>query len=88
MRNHRTVLHNQTTASLADSLCFQNLQRKLERAPIDDEARETFLVALRRPIRKMLNNNSVKGETSDMVIERALQLELDEEEEAFSMSSL
>ena len=29
------------------SLRFQNLSRKLERAPTDDEARETFLAALR-----------------------------------------
>ena len=70
------------------SLRFQNLQRKLERASTDDEARETFLATLRRPIRTTLNNNSVKGETTDMVIERALQLELNEEEEAYSMSSL
>ena len=30
----------------------------------------------------------MKGETVDMVNDRALQLELDEEEEAFSMSTL
>ena len=77
------------TETIADfSLRFQNLRRKLERSPAEDEARETFLAALRRPIRATLNNNSVKGETTDMVIERALQLELDEEEERFSMSSL
>ena len=40
------------------------------------------------PIRVALNNNTVKGETTDMLIERALQLELDEQEEAFSMSTL
>ena len=58
--------------SIADfSLRFQNLRQKLERARIDDEARETFLAALRRPIRTMLNNNSVKGETTNLVIERA-----------------
>ena len=32
------------------SLRFQNLRRKLERAPTENEARETFLTALRRPI--------------------------------------
>ena len=53
----------------------------LERAPTDDDARETFLAALRQPIRTTLNNSSVKGETTDMFIERALQLELDEEED-------
>ena len=35
------------TESDADySLRFQNLRRKLERAPTDDEAQETFLAAL------------------------------------------
>ena len=53
------------------SLRFQNLRRKLDRVPTEDE---TFLAALRRPIRTTLNNNSVKGETTDMVIGRALQL--------------
>ena len=75
--------------SIADfSLRFQNLRRKLDRVPTEDEARETFLAALRRSIRTALNSNSVKGETTDSVIERALQLELEEEEEAFSMSTL
>ena len=75
--------------SIADfSLRFQNLRRKLDRVPTEDEARETFLAALRRSIRMALNSNSVKGETTDLVIERALQLELEEEEEAFSMSTL
>ena len=75
--------------SIADfSLRFQNLRRKLERVPTEDEARETFLTAQQRPLRTTLTNTSVKGETTDMVIERALNLELDEEEEAFSMSSL
>ena len=70
------------------SLRFQNLQRKLERVPTDDKARETFLATLWRPIRTMLNSHNVQRETTDMVIERVLQLELDEEEEEFSMSSL
>ena len=70
------------------SLQFQNLRRKLERVPAEHEACKTFLAALWRPIRTTLNNNSVKAETTDMVIERALQLELDEEEEAFSMSTV
>ena len=75
--------------SIADfSLRFQNLRRILERAPTEDEAHETFLTALRRPIRTTLNNTNVKGETADMVTERALNLELDEKEETFSMSSL
>ena len=35
------------TQSIEDfSIRFQNLRRKLEQAPIDDEARETFLAAL------------------------------------------
>ena len=75
--------------SIADfNLRIQNLRRKLDWIPNEDEACETFLAALRRPIRAALNNNSVKGETRDMVIERALQLELDEEEGAFSMTTL
>ena len=75
--------------SIADfSLRFQNLRRKLDRVPTEDEARETFLAALRRSIRTTLNNNSVKGEIADLVIKRALRLELEEEEEAFSMSTL
>ena len=51
------------------SLRFQNLRQKLDRVPTEDEVRETFLAALRRPIQSALNNNSVKGETTDMVIE-------------------
>ena len=47
-----------------------------------------FLATLRRPIWTTLNTHSVKGETSDMVIERALQLELEEEDEGLSMASL
>ena len=85
------VLHGRLlpSESIVDfSLHFQILWRKLESVPTEDEAHEIFLAALRRPIRTTLNNKSVKGETTDMVIEQALQLELDEEEEAFSMSSL
>ena len=36
----------------------------------------------------MLNTHSVKGETTDMVIEQALQPELEEEYEGLSMASL
>ena len=83
------TIKQKPSESIADfSLRFQNLRRKLERAPTEDEARETFLTALRRPIRTTLTNTSVKGETSDMVLERTLNLELDEEEEAFSMTLL
>ena len=51
------------------SLRFQSLRWQLTWAPADEEAKETFLAALRRPIRMTLNTHSVKGETTDMVIE-------------------
>ena len=77
------------TESIADfSLRFQSLRRQLTRALIDEEARETFLAALRRLVRTTLNMHSVKGETADMTIERALQLKLEEEDEGLSMASL
>ena len=88
IRQFYTIKQLPTESVMDFSLRFQNLQRKLERAPTCDETRETFLEALRRPIRTTLNTNSVKGKTTDMVIEGALQLELDEEEEGFSISSL
>ena len=72
------------TESIADF----SLRRNLTQTLVDEEAKETFLAALRRPIRTTLNTHSVKGETSDMVIERALQLELEEEDEGLSMALL
>ena len=67
---------------------FQSLWWQLTRASTNKEAKETFLAVLRWPIRTMLSTHSVKGETTDMVIERALQLELEEEDEGLSMASL
>ena len=54
------------TESIVDfSLRFQSLRRNLTRAPTDEEAKETFLAALRRPLRTMLNMHNVKGETTE-----------------------
>ena len=75
--------------SVADfNLRFPSLRHQLTRAPIEEEAKDTFLAALRRPLRTTLTTQSVKGETKDMVIEQALQLELEDEDEGLSLTSL
>ena len=56
---------------------------------MEDEAKNTFLAALRQPLRNMLIiTQCVKGKTVDIVIEWALQLELKDEGEGLSMASL
>ena len=55
---------------------------------MEDEAKETFLMALRRPFRTTLNMQNLTGQTTDTVIERTLQLELEEEDDGMSMTSL
>ena len=55
---------------------------------MEDEAKETFLAALRRPLQTTLNTQNLTGQMADTVIERALQLELEEEDEGLSMASL
>ena len=54
------------------SLRFQSLQRQHTQAPIDKEARETFLAALRWPLWTTLTTQAMKGETTNMVIEMGM----------------
>ena len=67
------------------SLRFQNLRCQLTRDPTEDEAKETFLVALRRPLRTTLGLQNFTRQTVDTFIEKALQLELEDEENGLSM---
>ena len=53
-----------------------------------DEAKGTFLAALRRTLRTTLGMQNFMGQMTDTVIERALQLELEDEDDGLSMASL
>ena len=55
---------------------------------MEDEAKETFLVTLRRPLRTMLTMQNFTYRTTDIVIEQALQMELEDEDEGMSMTLL
>ena len=59
-----------------------------DKTPIEDEAKETFLAALRRPLRTSLGMQNFKGYTTNIVIERALQMELEDEDDVMSITSL
>ena len=48
---------------------FQNLQSQLTWLPTEDEARETFLAALREPMRTTLTMLDFMGQTTDNVID-------------------
>ena len=50
------------------------------RVPTEGEAKDTFLVALQRPVKNAMTTQAMKGETTDMVIEWTLQLELEDED--------
>ena len=55
---------------------------------MENEAKETCLAALHRPLQTMLNMQNFTGRTADTVIEWALQLELEKEDDGMSMTSL
>ena len=58
------------------------------RAPTKDEAKDTFLTTLSKPIRMTVDMLDFTGQTTNKVINRVLQLEMEDIEETMSMTSL
>ena len=64
---------------------FQNLRKKLTRPPSEKDLKETFLTTLQEPLRSTLAVLDFKVDTLEQVIDRVLNMDKAQNDNAMSM---